>query len=60
MIDVGEMSTTPDRTELKEVYFLRTFWDVVGSHCLQARTVGGPRKDCADIELVAAYECEDA
>ena len=40
MTDAGKMSIASDRVELKEMYFLCTFWDVVGSHCLQARDVG--------------------
>ena len=40
MTDDGKMSIAFDRTELKEVYFMRTFWDDVGSHCLQERIVG--------------------
>ena len=60
MTNVGKMSTASDCAELKEVYFMCTFWDVVGSHCLQTRTVGGTYKDCIDFELVAAYECEYA
>ena len=39
-IDSGKMSTTSDRAEPKEIYFLHTLWDVVGSQCLKARTVG--------------------
>ena len=38
--NAGKISTASDHTEIKEVYFLCTFWDAVGSHRLQARTVG--------------------
>ena len=40
MTDARVMPTTLDHAELKEVYFLCTFWDVVGTHYLQVRTVG--------------------
>ena len=38
--DAGAMSTTSDPAEHEEVYFLCTFWDAVGTHCFQERTVG--------------------
>ena len=40
MTNVGSMLIVTDHTKLKEVHFLCSFWDVVGTYCLQARTVG--------------------
>ena len=60
MIDAGKMSTASDCTELKEVYFLQTFGDTIGSHCLQERIVGQPYEDSAHFDLTTADECEYA
>ena len=40
MNNVGVMSTASDRAKLEVVYIMCTFWDVVGTHCLQANTIG--------------------
>ena len=60
MIDAGKLSTTSDCAELKEVYFLHTFWDVAGSHHLQERIVGLPYEDNAHFELTTIDKCEYA
>ena len=38
--NAGAMSRASNRAELQEVHFLRTIWDIVGSHCVQARIIG--------------------
>ena len=40
MTDAGAMLMALDHAKLEEVHFLCTFWDAVGTHCLQERNVG--------------------